>query len=473
MLTDILLINAITRKQIPAYVPNGLLWIAGVLREGGFGVQIYDRNTDYCSIEEVLETTKPKMVGVSVLTGGVILDAIKVSKAVRLASSNPYIVWGGLHPTLFPECVLSEDYVDYIVMGEGEYPALELAQHLLEGKHKLIDLKNIGYKSEGKVFLNSLRDFIDMDSLPMPAFDLIQLEKYFLLRPYAKRTICLMTSRGCPYNCTFCYNKKVNKGKWRGLSASKLIDMIIMLQNNYSIDGFLFHDDNFDANSHRLYEFCNTLINKNIKIKWEKCSRVNYAEECRLRLEKKAGCEIIAYGIESGSERILKIIKKGQTVSQIENAIKLCKRIGISTSVGSIIGYPFETEEDLKKTLSLFNRLKPTHVFTTIYNPYPGSDLYEYVKIQGLFKEPSTLEEQGNLYNLENLELNMSSISSQTLRKIIYKYSTKNLINEIIDYMRFFNLKGLIKATMNYSLRPGALKRIIATFTDIFKFQKR
>ena len=472
MPTDILLINAITRKQIPAFVPNGLLWVASVLREGSFGVQIYDRNADYRGVEEVLEMTKPKMVGVSVLTGGVILDAIKVSKTARLASSKPYIVWGGLHSTLFPEYVLAEDYVDYIVMGEGEYPALELAQHLLEGKHKLPDLKNIGYKSEGKVFLNPLRDFIDMDGLSMPAFDLIPLEKYFLLRPYAKRTICLVTSRGCPYNCTFCYNKKVNRGKWRGLSGTKLIDMVMMLQNKYGIDGFLFHDDNFDANSRRLREFCNALIYKKIKIKWEHCSRVNYAEEERLRLEKKAGCEMIAYGLESGSERILKLIKKGQTVAQIENAIKLCKKIGISTGVGSIVGYPFETEEELKETLSLFDRLKPTHVFTTIYNPYPGSDLYEYVKQQGLFKEPATLEEQGNLYTIENLELNMSSISGETLRKIMYKYSTKNLINEVMDYMRFFNLRGLLKATLNYFGRSGALSRIVTTFTDIFKFQK-
>lgn len=465
---DILLINAITRKQIPAFVPNGLLWVATVLKQKGFSVVLYDRNCDSRSIEEVLKQYNPKIVGVSVLTGEVILDGINISKFIRDNYKDSKIIWGGLHPTLFPNYVLAEEYVDYIVMGEGEYPMLELAENLLEGKHNLKDIKNIGYKTDEGIKINLLRPFVNMDELPFPDFSLLDISKYFLLRPYAKKTLCLMTSRGCPFNCTFCYNKKVNMGKWRGMSALRLIEMIKLIKKEYDIDGFLFHDDNFDANAQRLKEFCDILIEEKIKIKWEHCSRVNYATEERLKLEKKAGCEMIAYGLESGSERILKLIKKGQTVPQIEKAINLCKKTGISTGVGSIIGYPFENENDLNETLALFKRVEPTHIFATIYNPYPGSDLYDYVIKEGLFKEPPTLEGQGKIYTVDNLELNMSSISKKILQEIIYKYLTRNLINEVKDYLRFGNFFGLYIAAKNYLLRPGAVSRILGSYKDSF-----
>lgn len=464
---DVLLINAITSKHVPAYIPNGLLWVAAVLREQGFDVQVYDRNADDRDLAALLKELSPRIVGVSVLTGGVILDAIHVSQVTRDVLPSAQIVWGGLHPTLFPNHVLAETYVDYIVMGEGEYPMRELAAYLLHGKGTLSGINNIGFRVDGKVQLTPLRDFIDMDGLPMPAFDLIPMEKYFIFRPYARRTVCVMSSRGCPFNCTFCYNKKVNRGRWRGMSAKKLLELVTFFKSRYNATGFLFHDDNFDANAERLREFCRLLIEGNVGITWEHFSRVNYAERDRLQLEQKAGCRMIAYGLESGSERILKIVKKGQTVAQIENAIRLCAEVGISTGVGSIIGYPFETEDDLNETLRLFEKLRPTHIFTTIYNPYPGSELYDYVIEKGLFKEPSTLERQGQIYAVGNVELNMSPIPNDVLKKIITKYFTYNLVNEIKDYLRFFNFSGLFLAGMNYLSRPGVVRNIFRRWGDM------
>ncbi|MDP2943889.1 MAG: radical SAM protein [Candidatus Omnitrophota bacterium] len=468
MNTDVLLINAITRKHIPAYLPNGLLWIAAVLRENGFSVGVYDRNVDTRDVREVLQKFRPKIIGISVLTGGVILDAIYLSKTIRDVCGNSKIVWGGLHPTLFPGYVLNEEYVDYIAMGEGEYPMLELTECLLKSKNELRDIQNIGYKDADEIKINPQRGFIDMDKLPMQAFDLVDMQNYFLFRPYARKTVCIMTSRGCPYNCSFCYNKKANERKWRGLSAQKVVDTIKFVKVKYNVDGFLFYDDNFDANPIRLKEFCKILIDNEINIRWEHCSRVNYAEKERLSLEKKAGCSLISYGLESGSERILKLINKEQTVPQIQNAIRLCKNFGISTATGSIIGYPFENEEDLKETLGLFERIRPTHIFTTIYNPYPGSDLYDYVVENKLFKEPPTLQEQGKLYSIENFDLNMSSIPKELLRKVYTKYAVRNLANEVLDYMRFRNFVGLTSVIGNTIFRAGVLEGIANRIRDIF-----
>jgi len=468
MSCDVLLINAITGRAKPAYIPNGLLYVAAVLRENGITVKVYDRNTETLDTKSILDKYDPRIVGISVLTGEVILDAINVSKLIRKDRNIP-IVWGGLHPTLFPKYVLSERYVDYIVMGEGEYPMVELAECILRNKSKLEDIKNVGYKSNEEIRLNPLRDFIDMEKLPMPAFDLINMANYFLYRPYSKRNVNINTSRGCPYNCAFCYNETVNKRKWRGISARKIVDQIRYLQLKHNIGGVFFHEDNFDANPSRLKEFCDLMINEKINVKWSHLSRVNYAEKKRLVLAKNAGCESIAYGLESGSERILKLINKRQTVTEIENAINLCREAGIQTAVGSIIGYPYENAEDLKMTLDLFEKVKPDIIFTTIFNPYPGSDLYDYVVKNALFNEPKTLEEQGKLYSVSNVELNMSEIPNEYLEEIIHKYAFRNYMNEAKAYIKYRNFLGLFLVSSSQLVKLGVIKVLINRFFEVLR----
>ncbi|MCK4326722.1 B12-binding domain-containing radical SAM protein, partial [bacterium] len=298
---DLLLINAKSRDALPGYLPYGLLWIAAVVRKEGYEVRIYDRNVEKVNLKKILNRYQPKVVGISCLTGPVIDDAIEISKSIKRKAKEIHIVWGGLHPTIFPYHVLKKKYVDYIVVGEGEYPISELLEYFLKKEGKLEKIKNLGYKENGRIRLNPQRDFICLDKLPLPAWDMVDIEKYYQQKFYSSRVITLNTSRGCPFRCTFCYNQAVNRGKWRGMSAEKIIEHIKFLRSRYGINGFQIYDDDFDANKNRLIEFCNFLLKEEEKILWQHFSRVNYARADILRLEKEAGCQLIEYGVESGS----------------------------------------------------------------------------------------------------------------------------------------------------------------------------
>lgn len=445
VLIDVLLINPKSWPVLPAYIPNGLLYIASVLRENGFEVKVYDKNTDTRDICEIYNLYDPKIIGVSVLTGKVILDAIEVSKSIKSISDEIPIVWGGLHPTLFPRYVLNEKYVDYIVMGEGEYPMTELSEFLLKSKGSLQNIRNVGYKVNGSLKFSEQRKFIDLEKLPMPAWDLIEMEKYYLIRFYTKRAVNLSTSRGCPHRCTFCYNVVVNKRRWRGMSAEKILDQVNFLKSKYKVTGFFFHEDNFDANKKRTIKFCNLLMKEKMDLKWEHQSRVEYANREQLALEKEAGCEILDYGVESGSDRILKFVEKDITVSEIKAAFKLCYELKIATNANAIVGYPTETLDELKQTIKLLDSLSAYNIFTTIFNPYPGSKLFNYVVQKGLFTLPEKLEDQGKIYDVDDVDLNTSGIPNNILQDILDKYYNYNMINHVKMHMKYKNFTGLYR----------------------------
>jgi len=444
---DVLLINARSWERVPSYIPNGLCYMSSILRDEGIKVGIHDRNVDRTDIKQVIADKKSRIYGISVLTGKVILDAIDISVAIRQVCPDAIIVWGGLHPTLFPEAVLRENYVDYIVMGEGEYPFFEFTKGILSNTLNRKEIKNLGYKNEGRIVLNEIRPFIDMEKLPFPAWDLLpDMKNYFLLRSYGRRAVNLNTSRGCPHNCSFCYNAGVNNRRWRGMSAEKVVAQIEHLCKEYGIDSVFFHEDNFDANKKRVIRYCNLLLEKKIKIRWEHFSKVNYADGEQLRLEKKAGCALISYGLESGSDRILKIIHKDQTREDVKKAIDLCRKAGIAAAVSTIIGYPMEERQELDETLSLLKEIKVQNVFPQIFNPYPGSELFKYVVERKIFTMPSTLKEQGEAYSVDNVALNMSRIPSGYLSGIIKSYETYNIRNEVFAYLREMNILGLMRA---------------------------
>jgi len=230
------------------------------------------------------------------------------------------------------------------------------------------------------------------------------------------------------------------------MSAEKVVAQIEHLCKEYGIDSVFFHEDNFDANKKRVIRYCNLLLEKKIKIRWEHFSKVNYADGEQLRLEKKAGCALISYGLESGSDRILKIIHKDQTREDVKKAIDLCRKAGIAAAVSTIIGYPMEERQELDETLSLLKEIKVQNVFPQIFNPYPGSELFKYVVERKIFTMPSTLKEQGEAYSVDNVALNMSRIPSGYLSGIIKSYETYNIRNEVFAYLREMNILGLMRA---------------------------
>lgn len=430
-MTDVLLINPKSIDVLPSYLPYGLLYIAGYLREKGVKVKIFDANTAETEFVEVLRKEKPKIAGISILSGPCLTDAVKQAKTIRKYFPKVKIVFGGIHTTIFPGEVLANSYVDYIVMNEGELPLHELTEYLLNKKGSLAKIKNLGYKKAEKLFLNPIRPFIDLNTLPMPAWDMLPIEKYIHRKFYSNRVLTLHTSRGCPWSCAYCYNQAVNFRRWRGMSPERIIEQVEFLQKNYNIKGFQFYDDEFDANPQRVVDFCQLVLKKGLKIKWGHYSRTNVADRDRYILEKKAGCEFVEFGVESGSPRLLKIIQKQQTVTNIKNAFKLCREVGLKAGAMFMIGLPTETEKEIKMTIKLVNSLKASQTINTIYHPYPGSELFNYCLNKGLFKLPTKLEDQGPYFDIGNADINVSMVKTNYLRKIHDMYNFNNVLEEI------------------------------------------
>jgi len=450
---DVLFINPISRENPPAYLPYGILLVAAYLRENGYEVKIYDRNADKTHPTKILKKYNPRIVSFSVLTGPPINDAASVSRIVKKEMPDTPIVWGGLHPTFFGDHCLRENYIDYIIKSEGEFAMLQLVDFLLKKKGDLAKIKSIGYKKDSKIKQNQLGDFIeDLTSMPMPAWDLIDMEKYVQSRFYAGRIVTINTSRGCPFRCKFCFNQILNKGRWRGISAERIFEQFKLLKDGYKMTGIQIYDDNFDAGTKRLKEFCDILIREDMDIKWHHFSRVNYTNRERIAMEKKAGCCMLEFGVESGSPRILEFIQKDETVEMIKRAFKICKDQGMYSSALFMVGIPTETIEDVNMTIKLVDSLGAHQTIGTIYKPYPNTPLYDHCVKQGRFKLPDKIEEQGKIYSLSDDELNMTDLPTEFLVNVQRRFFFQNALNEIKSCLRYrnFSLLGYhIRTHMN------------------------
>ena len=443
-MSDVLLVNPRSRNIIPSYLPYGILYIAGFLRSKGISIKIYDTNVEERDFESILERLQPKIVGFSVLSGPCIADAVKKSRIVRKTLKNTTIVWGGIHTTIFPDHVMKQPYVDYIIINEGEYPMWELCSRLLNGNHNIIDIMNLGYKVNEKVTKNDIRPFITMDELPLPAWDLVPIEKYIHNKFYCDRVTTLHTSRGCPWSCSYCYNESVNFRKWRGLSATKALEQVIHLRDNYNIKGFQFYDDEFDANPQRVVEFSKAILEKNITIKWGHYSRTNIANKERYALEKEAGCSFIEFGVESGSPRMLELVRKGQTVDDIKKAFDICHEVGLKAGAMFMVGMPSETKEDVDMTIDLVKSLKAHQTICTTFRPYPGSELFDLCLSKGLFKLPDDLEAQGEAFDIGTTDINVSDVDTLYLQSIHEMFAFNNILNEIKGCLENWNWQLLL-----------------------------
>lgn len=465
--TDILLINAFswTTVKRTCYLPYGVLYLASYLRKKGISVDLYDRNTDYSlDIGKCLDFFKksgPLIVGISVLTGPVIADALKISREIKKISPKTYIVWGGIHPTIFPKRVLEEKSVDFIIQGEGELALHELCEALLKGKNYK-HIKNLGFKSNDKPVVNPIREeLLDLNTNSMPAWDMVEMKYYLAKRFFANRVLTINSSRGCPMKCTFCFNQALPSHKWRGMSAKNIKKQIEFLNKNYGVNGIQFYDDSFDTDKKRLKEFCDLMIRSglNKKVRWSHFSNIPYFDRKTVIYEKKAGLRYIEYGVESGSQKILDWIKKGQTIKQIKEVFNQCRSIGIETAALFMTGFPDETFEELNMTVKLVEEL-PAHILiNTIYRPYPQTPLFDYCVKQKKFKPPEKLEDQAEFYRfgdeMTNDMLNFSLVPTKVLMNLEKRFFAKFAISEALLCLKNLNF-DLFFYYLKQQLNPAA-----------------
>ncbi len=394
-------------KLLGRRIPYTFLPLAAYLLKYGHKVRILDTQVeDYQDVN----LNDFDVVGITTLTGPQIKNAVNLARYVKQKSPTIPVVFGGVHPTLTAKQAIRNNFIDVICLGEGEQTFLELVE-AIEKKKPLSEIRGIIFKNGEQLFETPRRDFIDLNDIPMLPYHLLKLDRYeeFSKHPFR---FYMETSRGCPHRCAFCYGQRMHNRKWRAKTAQRVLDEIEYLVKNYKVDELWFADDEPATSKKRFAEICNGLIDRNLKVKWTIGLRCNYGAKYEVEffeLLKKAGCDTVFYGVESGSVKMLEIIKKDITIDQIVESVRRTKQAGINCSINFITGIPGETEEDLKATFSLIDKLRAVYpevhlVSANVYTPLPGTDLLDVAMANG-FVPPASLEQWGDyLFNdIDNL----------------------------------------------------------------------
>lgn len=373
-----------------AMPPLGLAILASTLRLKGFQPQILDCEALQLRAEDafrkILEIN-PDIVGFTATTVA-IHNAVALGELLKERTALPTVI-GGVHVSSLPEDTLERfPSFDYGVFGEGEETFPEMLEHL-NGTAGLSGVQGVLYRENGKVVKNPRRPFLrNLDDLPYPAWDLLpELAAHY--RPpvfmYQRLpSMSIMTSRGCPGHCTFC-NSSLFGSRVRFHSVDYVMGMIEELVYRYGIRDIQVYDDTFVVNRPRLQEFCRRLMDMKIKVGWSANARVDCVDPEMLGLMKKAGCFILSFGIESGDPRILKEIKKGITLEQVEQALTWTKDAGIMSKGYLMFGNVGETQESLETTQRFVLKLPVDLITTTFFTPLPGSEDYERATQFGRF----------------------------------------------------------------------------------------
>ena len=314
-------------------------------------------------------------------------DALKIAEQIKEKNKNALVVAGGPNTTILPEETLKNPNIDVISIGEGELTFLDIVNN----KDNLKKVKGIWYKENGKIVKNPSREPIkNLDFLPFPAFESLPMEKYikmwFQLDGVKLKNIRgtnIITSRGCPYNCSFCQPtlRTIFGNKIRTRSAKNIIEEIIYLKKIFNINSISFEDDTFIFDKKRIYELCDLIIKNNLEINWICNVRANLVEESLLKKMKEAGLKKVAIGIESGSQRILdQIYHKQITLEQIRNAVHIIKKLGLKCRGYFMMGAPTETTAEINQTIELAKNLPLDEAMFSITTPLPHTQLYEKTK---------------------------------------------------------------------------------------------
>jgi len=370
------------------YPPLGLIYLYSALKQTRpqDDVRIIDsivEGIDNKALIERIVDFKPDIIGITVLTF-LVVEVYKCVAAIKKNCSDTLTVFGGPHVHLFPEEVLSNPNVDYIITGEGEWSFPLFVESIEQGVEPS-GVPGIFYRgSDGKIIKGPPPIPIKfLDDLPLPDFSAIPLKKYLPVMD-SRLTVTLMTSRGCPYHCVYC--DRPNMGNiHRAHSPGRVVEEMCRMVD-VGVRNFQIFDDTFTLSQKRVIEICRLISEKNLDITFSARSRVNTVNEELLYALKKAGCRRLSFGVEAASDRILKALKKGITIEQVLTAFHLCKKIGIETLADFIIGGPEQTRADVEETINFAIKLNPTYVQFTVMTPFPGTELYQIGMDRGLIK---------------------------------------------------------------------------------------
>jgi radical SAM superfamily enzyme YgiQ (UPF0313 family) len=363
--------------------PLGLAYLAAVLHKDGHDVSILDAfamQLDWPEFEKRVAEAKADLIGVTGMTP-VVDNSLRALKIAR--PHCKYLVFGGAHVSAFKQKVFDQaPEIDFAMYGECENAFAELVKTLERGGDPA-GLPGVITKNK----TNAPPRFIEnLDTLPFPARDLLPNERYRYALGKGGRVTTMFTSRGCPYGCVFC-DKSTFTSKWRARSAESILAEVEEIVAKYRVRSIIIYDDLFTVDKKRVKEFCEGIIRRGLKIDWKCEGRVNIVDEEMLALMKRAGCSMIAYGVESANQHGLDYLNKGTTPDMARNAFAATRKAGIRTMGYFILGIPVETYEDAQRTINFAIEIKADYAQFSVLSPFPNTPMYDDAVAHGWYRE--------------------------------------------------------------------------------------
>ena len=366
------------------FLPIGLAYLAAVLKKNGHEVTVIDclaLGMDHEQLKAKIASFEPDVVGITSMTP-TIQSTLLSARAAKEACPDAVVTLGGPHATFMDRQILEQEAaVDVVVRGEGEQTLLEMTQNVADSK-SLHKIDGITFRDGDQIIQTPNRPFIqNLDELPYPAYDYFQLDRY---RLFGKLFLPIITSRGCPFQCSFCTTSRILGKEYRARSPKNIVDELEFLKNTYGADAVTFYDDTLTLDKTRIFKICEGIKARKIDLPWDCQTRVDQVSREVLAEMRETKCQQVFFGVESGCQEILDAVKKRTTVEQNAKAIKLAKEAGLFVAISIMIGYPGETKDMLEQTLDFIRKTEPDDVYLCVATPYPGTELRRLVEEMGL-----------------------------------------------------------------------------------------
>lgn len=457
--------NAYGINEATIEPPLGLGYIATVLENDNCDVQIIDANVLGIHAPGVVDLTdkiKPDLIGVSTNIVTCVSSFNLITLLCRRLKKTQIII-GGPYPTSLPEYNLRTSDADAVVIGEGEQTVKEIVENMQKGKHPYEDVDGVAFKEDDHIIMNKTRRFIeDIDELGFPAYHLLPDMRRYKSRARQTPVASIITSRGCPYQCVYC-NKGIFGNRVRMRSAENVMEEINYLVKEYKVRQIDILDDNFTADVKRAERIFDLLAKNgcNLAINIQNGVRADRLNQHLIKKMKKAGVFKLGFGVESGDEDILRLIKKNLALEQVIQATSWAKKEGIAVYGNFMIGLPGDTAQSMQKTIDFSIRMNPNVANFMITIPFPGTELYGWVSERGRFLIDTYAGVDAGFYGGQ-----VFFEMGQTTSELVLKYYRKAYRR---FYFRLAKIGDLLRSIKSCSELKWTLNAAFTNMRSIFK----
>ena len=431
--------------------------------------RVFRHGLSFDEIERRIAEFKPDLVGISCIFSSQFSNTLEVARRAKKIDPGIITITGGSHPTFLSQQCLEQDGIDFIARGEGEFTLRELCEAISKGQGPET-VPGLAWREDREYKESAVRPLIrDLDEIPFPARDLFPLREsaaislplgvIFKRKPFAN----LITSRGCPYRCTFCSSTNFWGNKYRTRSPGNVLDEMEELVKKYGFREFKFFDDNLTANSKRAKEIFQGMIDRKLDVTWNTPNGVHVAnlDKEMLDLMKRSGCYELTLAVESGDPAVLRdIIHKPTDLDQIRTAAKLMRKIGISSYGFFIIGFPGETLKQIQNTLDFASSLDLDRIGCFIANPLPGTEILKVCREKGYIDKDYKFD----LIDYYEFKLDTAEWAGSEIHQIRRKWFWKYNLSRFLRHPVRFVAKYLPFIIANPRIFLAVIKRAVWTW---------